>query len=275
MKVLCDITYTPNPLSTHKQNRYNRHIYNLGAIAQQLGHEIVIFNGQMSINQLLEQWDAELYIGKASSTPNSIYSHNLKSVILLDHDERYLTNNPDVVVTLDDEYTYSAEHISQLPAVNSTVHVNGKVLPEWKSDVVYVGNRILEKEEAFKKILYPLFQDRSVKIFSTEPFLPWTKECLGVINENDKRHLYKSANVCLHFPSDNLSARPFEIMAAGGHCYSPRHEKLERVFGDRINYVETYKDIKECADKTKDNMKFILTKHTFLQRWNQIFERIG
>lgn len=277
MKILCDITYTPNPLSTKKQNRYNRHVYNLATIAQQLGHQAIIYNGQAPLLQILDEWKPELYLGKCSSTSKTIYDSNIKSVIILDEDERYLSSNPDLVVTLDDEHAYSAEHLNQLPAVNAVVHVNGKVKPEWKSDIVYIGNRILEKEAAFKKILLPLIKHRDVKIFSTDPFLPWSKEAVGVIMEEDKRHLYKSANICLHFSSSHLSSRPFEILGAGGVCYATKDEKLEKIFGDRLNYVENFTDVLsiKAEDRAKDNMKFILTNHTFLQRWNEIYERVA
>lgn len=274
MRIICDVSFLQNPLSAAQQNRYNRHIYNLGSLAQQLGHQVVIFNGQHPISELVEKFNPELYISKLSSVNQQLLDSNAKSVVLLDRDEKYLSFNPDLVVTFSD-YTYSGEHINQLPAVAATLHINGKFDPAWQCDLVYIGNRTVEKERLFKEYLFPAFSKCVTRVYSSNPFLPWTKECLGLIEEEDKKTVYKSASRALHLPASHISSRPFEILAAGGNCLATHDDKLKEIFEDRITYIDNIVASSIIDEKKiKDNMRWIMMNHTYLQRWNEIYGRV-
>lgn len=173
-------------------------------------------------------------------------------------------------------------------------YTNGQELPEFKTDICFVGGYWPYKSHVFDHYMLPLCGDPKlkIKIFGSNPW-PVHQYC-GFIQTEQTRHALASATICpnLHerhsqdFGYD-INERTFKLLSNRCFVISDHVEGLKKLFNndeivmannsaefiELVNHYIQYPS--ERQPYIERGYKEVMTKHTYFHRCARMFELLN
>jgi hypothetical protein len=172
-------------------------------------------------------------------------------------------------------------------------YTNGQKLPEFESDICFIGGYWEYKAQNLNKYILKLCEDYKyrIKIFGNSPW-PVAQYC-GFIPNNLVKHALASATICpqIHEPHSNVYGfdvieRIFKLLSNKCFCVSDYVAGLDMLFGDDVVMVKTPEEFKERIDYFLQNpedrqgyidrgYEAVMNEHTYFHRAADIFHHLG
>jgi hypothetical protein len=190
-------------------------------------------------------------------------------------------------------YWVKAGHkvVNLMNAADVFTYCNGKALPEFKSDIAFVGGYWGYKSKNLDKFLLPLCDKKlNIKIFGNQPW-PVSQYC-GFIDEVLVRDIFSSAKICPNISEPHSTdlgfdviERPFKLLSAKAFVISDDVEGLRLLYPNEIAYANTPEqffaaiDYYLGADQERKEMSLegyykTIKEHTYFERCSQMFEEL-
>lgn len=182
--------------------------------------------------------------------------------------------------------------VNLMNAADIFTYCNGKSLPEFHSDICFVGGYWGYKSKNLDKYILPLCKtgNLNIKIFGNQPW-PVNQFC-GFIEDELVRDLFSSAKICPNISEPHstdlgfdIIERPFKLMAAKAFVISDYVEGLTLLYPDNVyaktpdeffNHVDYYlgqeQRRKEIALEGYYNT---IAYHTYFDRCSDMFDALG
>lgn len=183
---------------------------------------------------------------------------------------------------------------SHMLAADVFDYTNGRYMPEFDSDITFVGGYWPYKAQNIDRYLLPLCnEDYKIKIFGNQHW-PVVQYC-GFAPHELTRHIMASAKICpqLHEPHSttygfDMSERTFKLLANKCFVISDYVAGLDYLFGedDCLVLTKSPEEFKERIDyflnNPDDRQGFIgrgyqkvMSEHTYFHRVHDIFLNLG
>lgn len=182
---------------------------------------------------------------------------------------------------------------SVMPAADIIDYVGGKVIPEFQSDICFIGGKWGYKSRCIDSWLLPLCDaslNLNIKIFGNKPWgIP---QYCGNLDNIYVKHAFASAKVCPNVSEPHaqdfgyeLNERVFKLLSNKCTVVSDYTESLAvDLFPSQIEYGKTPAEFKEkilaiingeLAIDVENGYKEVMSKHTYIHRAAEIFEYLG
>lgn len=181
--------------------------------------------------------------------------------------------------------------VSLMNAADTVNFRNGQKLPEFESDITFVGGYWPYKSYTLDRYILPLVKKFRTKIFGNST---WPSEAYcGTLRAGFAKHALASASICPNtheMHSQKLGwdiiERPFKLLANRCFCISDYVEGLEKLFPDSIVYGRTPEEFIEKVefflknpvlkvDYIDKGYKQVVANHTYFDRAATIFENLN
>jgi hypothetical protein len=183
---------------------------------------------------------------------------------------------------------------SNMLACDTFTYCNGKKLPEFESDVTFIGSYHDNKPHLNDYLVNLNRYDYKCKFFST---WHWPGEyAVGQIDQSMNRHALRSAKICPNV-SENHSRllgtdpieRVFSVLGNGSYCISDYVETFAKeIFPHEVDYA---KDAEEFHELIKERLQpewaqhrrglansgriKVLNHHTYFHRMSDFLDNLG
>lgn len=184
---------------------------------------------------------------------------------------------------------------SHMLAADVFDYTNGQKIPEFKSDLTFIGGYWPYKSQNIDNYLIPLCNDSKykIKIFGNAHW-PVAQYC-GFAPMNIAKHILKSGTICpqIHEPHStifgfDMSERTFKLLSNKCFCISDYVTGLDYLFGenDSLLFAKTPTEFKEKVDYflkyPEERLPYIergynkvMDNHTYFHRISDIFMNLG
>ena len=165
-------------------------------------------------------------------------------------------------------------------------YTNGQVMPEFVSDITFIGGYWPYKARNIDRFLLPLCNDYryKIKIFGNANW-PVAQYC-GAAKPEIVKHILASATICpqLHEPHSteygfDMSERTFKLLANKCFVISDWVEGLHKLFGDNLVLTKTPEEFKQQVDhylaNPVDRAEYILEGHNIVMNNHTYFHRVA
>lgn len=184
--------------------------------------------------------------------------------------------------------------VNLMNAADIFTYCNGKSMPEFESDIAFVGGYWGYKSKNLDKYLLPLCEDSSpykVKIFGNQSW-PVPQYC-GFIEDELVRDIFTSAKICPNISEPHstdlgfdIIERPFKCLASKAFVISDHVEGLKLLYPDEIvysktpeeffNHIEYYlKKPDERENLAEAGYKKTIAEHTYFDRCELMFKELN
>lgn len=183
--------------------------------------------------------------------------------------------------------------ISVLNAADAYIYLGGEHKEEYACDVAFIGGRWPFKARNLDRFLLPLCHPSkglNVKIFGSTQWP--VSNYLGVLDEPEARHVFKSAKVCPNISEPHSTdlglgdviERIFKVPASGGMLVSDAVEGIDDIFGKGVvpqadnprdfeslirHYIAHPDEREKVIGETR---RIVLSDHCYHQRVATFFE---